>query len=133
MRIATSPRALTPYGGVVMVLSIALRIKRTLDAAEIDKIIWDVEARKALALSIGAGPSGATPRWRPSAFGRDVNASTSCNCHHVHEIACSNRRIGRGRRMYPCLMIERPRSASRAGAVLVGYGLWLPLMTQTET
>ena len=38
-----------PYGDVVMVLSIVLRIKRTLDAAEIDKIIWDVEARKALA------------------------------------------------------------------------------------
>ncbi|MGY4501971.1 hypothetical protein ACVWYH_005928 [Bradyrhizobium sp. GM24.11] len=38
-----------PYGDVVMVLSIVLRIKRTLVAAEIDKIIWDVEARKALA------------------------------------------------------------------------------------
>jgi hypothetical protein len=38
-----------PYGDVVMVLSIVLRIKRTLDAAEIDKIIWDVEARKVLA------------------------------------------------------------------------------------
>ena len=40
---------LMPYGDVVMVLSIVLRIKRTLDAAEIDKIIWDVEACKALA------------------------------------------------------------------------------------
>jgi hypothetical protein len=27
-----------------------MRIKRTLDGAEIDKIIWDVETRKALAL-----------------------------------------------------------------------------------
>jgi hypothetical protein len=32
-----------------MVLSTVMRIKRTLDGAEIDKIIWDVEARKALA------------------------------------------------------------------------------------
>lgn len=40
---------LMPYGDVVMVLSIVLHMKRTLDAAEIDKIIWDVEARRALA------------------------------------------------------------------------------------
>jgi len=39
-----------PYGDVVMVLSIVLRIRGTLDGAEIDKIIWDVEARKALAV-----------------------------------------------------------------------------------
>jgi hypothetical protein len=41
---------LLPYGDIVMALSIVLRIKRTLDAAEIDKIISDVEARKALAV-----------------------------------------------------------------------------------
>jgi hypothetical protein len=41
---------LMPYGDVVIVLSTALRIKRTLDGADIDKIIWDVEARKALAM-----------------------------------------------------------------------------------
>ena len=40
---------LMPCGDVVMVLSIVLRIKRTLDGAEIDKIILDVETRKALA------------------------------------------------------------------------------------
>ncbi|UPK35559.1 hypothetical protein IVB18_47780 [Bradyrhizobium sp. 186] len=34
----------------MIVLSTVLRIKRTLDAAEIDKIIWDVETRKALAV-----------------------------------------------------------------------------------
>ena len=39
-----------PYGDVVIVLSTVLRIKRTLDGAEIDKIIWDVEAHKALAM-----------------------------------------------------------------------------------
>jgi hypothetical protein len=40
---------LLPYGDVVMALSIVLRIKRTLDGAEIDKLISDVQARKAQA------------------------------------------------------------------------------------
>ena len=39
-----------PYGDVVMTLSIVLRIKRTLDSNEIDKIISDAQARKALAV-----------------------------------------------------------------------------------
>jgi hypothetical protein len=38
---------LLPYGDVVIVLSTVLRIKRTLEGPEIDKIISDVEARKA--------------------------------------------------------------------------------------
>jgi hypothetical protein len=50
---------LLPYGDVVMTLSIVLRIKRTLDAAEIDKIIADVQARKALAVE-----SGRRKRWQ---------------------------------------------------------------------
>jgi hypothetical protein len=41
---------LLPYGDVVMTLSIVLRIKRTLDSDEIDKIISDVQARKGLAI-----------------------------------------------------------------------------------
>jgi hypothetical protein len=41
---------LLPYGDLVMVLSTLLRIKRTLDGAEIDKIIWEFEAHKALAV-----------------------------------------------------------------------------------
>jgi hypothetical protein len=44
---------LLPYGDVVMTLSIALRIKRTLDGGEIDKIISDVEARKPLSFERG--------------------------------------------------------------------------------
>jgi hypothetical protein len=40
---------LLSYGDVVIVLSTVLRIKRTLDGAEIDKLISDVEARKAAA------------------------------------------------------------------------------------
>jgi hypothetical protein len=41
---------LLPYGDVVMTLSIVLRIKRTLDGGEIDKIISDLQARKAVAV-----------------------------------------------------------------------------------
>ncbi|KWV59815.1 hypothetical protein AS156_30285 [Bradyrhizobium macuxiense] len=41
---------LMPYGDAVMVLSTVLRIRRTLDSAEIDKVISDVEAWKALAI-----------------------------------------------------------------------------------
>ena len=44
---------LLPYGDVVMTLSIVLRIKRTLDGGEIDKIISDVEARKPLSFERG--------------------------------------------------------------------------------
>jgi hypothetical protein len=40
---------LLPYGDVLMVLSTVLRIKRTLDGAEIDGLISDLQARKALA------------------------------------------------------------------------------------
>jgi hypothetical protein len=39
-----------PYGDVAIVLSTVLRIKRTQDGAEIDKIIWEWEAQKALAV-----------------------------------------------------------------------------------
>jgi hypothetical protein len=44
---------LSPYGDVVMALSIVLRIKRTLDGQEIDKIISDLQAQKALAVERG--------------------------------------------------------------------------------
>ncbi|UPK34395.1 hypothetical protein IVB18_40815 [Bradyrhizobium sp. 186] len=41
---------LLPYGDLMMVLSTVLRIKRMLDAVEIDEIILDVETQKALAM-----------------------------------------------------------------------------------
>jgi hypothetical protein len=41
---------LMPYEDVLIVLSTVLRIKRTLDGAEIDKIISDVQSRKMLAI-----------------------------------------------------------------------------------
>jgi len=41
---------LMPYGDVVIALSTVLRIKRTLDGAEIDALIFDLQARKAAAV-----------------------------------------------------------------------------------
>ena len=41
-----------PYGDVVMALSIVLRIKRTLNGAEIDELISDVQTRKARAIEL---------------------------------------------------------------------------------
>jgi hypothetical protein len=50
---------LLPYGDVVMTLSIVLRIKRTLDGQEIDKIIADLQAQKALVVE-----RGCRKRWQ---------------------------------------------------------------------
>jgi hypothetical protein len=50
---------LYPHALVIMSLSIVLRIRRTLDGAEIDKIISDVQARKAL-----AAERGRRQRWQ---------------------------------------------------------------------
>ncbi len=55
---STGSNLLMPYGDVVIVLSTVLRIKRTLDGAEIDKIIWEFEAQKARRLAqvrVGGG------------------------------------------------------------------------------
>ncbi|UQR60885.1 hypothetical protein LRP30_28355 [Bradyrhizobium sp. C-145] len=90
-----------PYGDVVMVLSIVLRIKRTLDGAEIDKIIWGVETRKALA---------AEPRRREEWRKAELNACRfRAACDHadavavpvLHQIACGKHDIKdrRARRM----------------------------------
>jgi hypothetical protein len=61
---------LLPYGEVVMTLSIVLRIKRTLDGAEIDKIISDVQARKAVAIE-----GQRRKRWQLTAANSRVSRS----------------------------------------------------------
>jgi hypothetical protein len=43
---------LMPYGDVVMALSTVLRIRRTINGAEIDELISDVQARKARAIEL---------------------------------------------------------------------------------
>lgn len=56
----------------VMVLSIVLRIKRTLDGAEIDKSSGTLRTARRWQPSIGGVLSGARPRWLPAAFGLNV-------------------------------------------------------------
>jgi hypothetical protein len=68
---------LLPYGDVLMALSIVLRIKRTLDGTEIDKIISDVEARKAVAVEL---------RHRADWRQRELSANSfEAACHHVSD------------------------------------------------
>ena len=59
---------LLPYGDLVIVLSTVLRIKRTLDGAEIDKIISDVDWRS----SVGGARIGASASWPRAACARNV-------------------------------------------------------------
>jgi hypothetical protein len=73
---------LLPYGEVVMTLSIVLRIKRTLDSDEIDKIIADVQARKGLAIE----------HRRRADWGKRELAAASfhADCHHPNAASPSH-------------------------------------------
>jgi hypothetical protein len=64
---------LMSYGEALMTLSIVLRIKRTLEGPEIDKIIWDVEARKALAMERRRRAEWQKPELAASAFARKIS------------------------------------------------------------
>jgi len=67
-------------------LSDVLRIKRTLDGAEIDKIIADVQARKTLAIEHRRRPIGVSASWRPTVFRRNVAMRVPYRCHILHQI-----------------------------------------------
>ena len=73
---------LLPYGDVVMALSIALRIKRTLHAAEIDKSISDMQALKARAIEHRRRAD-----WRKREL---AAASFHAECHHPNAAAPSH-------------------------------------------
>jgi hypothetical protein len=73
---------LLPYGDVVMTLSIVLRIKRTLDSDEIDKIISDVQARKGLAIEHRRRAD-----WRKREL---AAASFHAECHHPNAASPSH-------------------------------------------
>ena len=71
---------LMPHCDSVIVLSTVLRIRRTLDGVEIDRIIGEVEAQKALAVEplrlAQSRDFGRRLSGRVYAVGRDGNAST---------------------------------------------------------
>jgi hypothetical protein len=74
---------LLSYGDVVIVLSTVLRIKRTLDGAEIDEIISDVQARNALAAERRRRADWRKRELAASGFQADMSrwsriAATSC-------------------------------------------------------
>lgn len=74
---------LMPYGDVVSMLSTVLRAKRTLDSAEIDEIIRDVVARKALAVerkrrADWRNAELAAERFRASCDHADAAAAPRC-------------------------------------------------------
>jgi hypothetical protein len=73
---------LLPYGDVVMTLSIVLRIKRTLDSDDIDKIISDVQARKARAIEHRRRAD-----WRKREL---AAASFHAECHHPNAASPSH-------------------------------------------
>jgi hypothetical protein len=73
---------LLPYGDVLMTLSIVLRIKRTLDSDEIDKIISDVQARKGLAIEHRRRAD-----WRKREL---AAASFHAECHHPNAASPSH-------------------------------------------
>jgi hypothetical protein len=59
------------------VLTDGLRIERSPDGVEIDKIILDVEARKGRS-SIGGAPIGGGASWRPAGFARNMIMLVTC-------------------------------------------------------
>jgi hypothetical protein len=77
---------LMPYGDVVIVLSTVLRMKRTLDGAEIDKIISDVEAGKALTIERRRRAD-----WRKRELAASRFRAECDHCHGLDQIGCVNR------------------------------------------
>jgi hypothetical protein len=80
-----------PYGDVVIVLSTVLRIKRMLDGAEIDKIIWDVEAPKALAMERQRRADWRKRELAASRFRAECD-HLDRGCHILPQIRCGNQR-----------------------------------------
>ena len=67
-------------------LNTVLRIKRTLDGAEIDKIISDVEAGKALATE-----QRRRAAWRKRELAASRFRAECDHCHGLDQIGCGNR------------------------------------------
>ena len=63
---------------------------RTLDGAEIDKIIWDVEAGKALAIEHRRRKDWRKRELTPSALKQKLTTQMPHRCHILHQIGCGN-------------------------------------------
>ena len=80
---------LMPHGDAVIVLSTVLRIKRTLDGAEIDKIVSGLQAEKVLAIE----------RHRRADWRRRELSAKSFVVEHGH---AGERRLSHGLRQIGC-------------------------------
>jgi hypothetical protein len=112
---------LMPHCDSVIVLSTVLRIRRTLDGVEIDRIIGEVEAQKALAVEplrlAQSRDFGRRLSGRVYAVGRDGNAST---CSRLSGI---NQALARwSRRMYPIPTGQRSLRSYASGAFCIADG-----------
>ena len=67
-------------------LNTVVRIKRTLDGAEIDKIVSDVEAGKAFAMEYRR-----RAKWRKCELAASRFRAECDRCHGLDQIGCVNR------------------------------------------
>ena len=67
-------------------LNTVLRIKRTLDGAEIDKIVSDVEAGKAFAMEYRR-----RAKWRKCELAASRFRAECDHCHGLDRIGCGSR------------------------------------------
>jgi hypothetical protein len=81
---------LMPYGYVVMTLSIVLRIKRTLDGPEIDKIISDVQARMGLAVERALRSDWRDRELAANRFEAEAHHADAASVPHLAAIGCGN-------------------------------------------
>jgi len=74
---------LMPHGDVVIALSVVLRIARTLDGAEIDKIISEVQARKTMAIEHHRRADWRKRELSADSFGAACNHITDASVPHL--------------------------------------------------
>ena len=67
-----------------------LRIKRTLDGPEIDKIISDVQARMAVAVERARRNDWRNRELAVKRFEAELITPDAATCHILHQIGCGN-------------------------------------------
>jgi hypothetical protein len=109
--------SLMRYVDVVIVLSTVLRIKRTLDGAEIDKISPTWRRARRWRLSVGGARIGEFGRWPPRAFWHKTITPMAHRCHILFKIGWTNSSVlgSLGRRMYPSAASKKPPKLTLRG------------------
>jgi len=92
---------LMPHGDVVIVLSTVLRIKRTLDGSEIDKIISGLQAAKALTMERQRRADWRAREMSARAFRENLITPGAASMPHCPKIGRLNQRHVGSWRRYP--------------------------------